>query len=354
MHKALLIKALAIAEMRRGFCAPNPAVGAVIVKGDKIISEACHTAPGQAHAELAAIRQAGSSARGATLYVTLEPCSHTGRTPPCVDAIIEAGLKKVFFAYQDPNPVVCGNGQRLLHQAGIACEHMPIAEINDFYNSYYYWTVKRKPWVTLKLAVSLDGKIAFSDKPAVLTGSEANSLTHRLRYRTDAILTTLNTVLIDNPALNARCGDQPVAKNVYVLDRELQLPLDARLITTAKQLSLLCDEQASPQRKRRLQELGVRCIAIPCVQGHLSLSAALAQIGEDGMHDVWVEVGSQCFSALIKQQLAHELYLYITPKTLGKSALSAFPSCVCFKEYFTRSSWQALGEDVLCHFIVDK
>lgn len=349
MNKNFLLKTLQLAKKRRGFCAPNPSVGAVIVKGNKIISEGYHFVPGQPHAETIAIKKAGEQAKNSTLYVSLEPCSHQGRTPPCVKTIIAAKIQHVFFAYKDPNPDVSGNGQRILQQAGIPCEQLNIPEINQFYRSYYHWIRYKKPWVTAKIAVSLDGKISFQNKPAAITHEQANAFTHQLRRSSDAILTSINTVLNDDPQLNARCNNETIAKNIYVLDRQLQFPFNARLLNTAKNLTLFHDQSIKPINHPR-----IRCVGISMDGNHLDLKNALDKIGNDGIHDLWVEVGSQYFNTLLQQQLVNEVYFYISRKILGDDAKAAFTQLFPFKTQFQHASWQKLGEDLVWHFIRDR
>ncbi len=351
MHKSFLMTTLELAKKQRGHCAPNPCVGAIIVKNNTIIAKGLHICPGKAHAERIAIEQAGADAEGATLYVSLEPCSHSGRTPPCVNAIIQAKIKTVFFAYQDPNPLVCGKGQAALQQAGIVCEHIALDEINHFYRSYHYWHLHKKPWITVKIAMSLDAKIAFPGKKVLLSHEKTHRLTHQLRRTSDAILTTINTVLVDNPQMNARCDQETLAKTVYVLDSQLRFPGDARLLETTKQLILLHSQSACLHNKKALEALGIRCISIEAEDDGLSLSAATRKIGADGIHDLWVEAGANCNSNLLKQQLANEMYLYITPKILGKHGINAFTEGMpLFKKYFSQSNWQLSGDDMVWHF----
>lgn len=346
MNKDFLLKTLQLAKKRRGFCAPNPSVGAVIVKNNKIIAEGYHFAPGHPHAETVAIEKAGEQAKNSTLYVSLEPCSHRGRTPPCVEAIIAAKIQRIFFAYKDPNPAVSGNGQHILQQAGIPCEHFSLPEINAFYRSYHHWVLNKKPSVTAKIAVSLDGKIGFQNKPAAITHEQTNAFTHRLRRSSDAILTSINTVLNDDPQLNARCNNETTAKNIYVLDRQLQFPFNAQLVNTAKSLTLFHDQSIKPLNHTR-----IRCIGIPIKNKHLELENVLDKIGNDGIHDLWVEVGSQYFNALLKQQLIDEVYFYLSPKILGDNGKNAFTRLFPFKAHFQHASWQKLGKDLVWHFV---
>src|SRR3990167_2136538 len=170
-HIHRLKQALSLAESQRGFCAPNPSVGALVVKEGELIAEGVHRGPMKPHAEVEAIHHAGNQAEGASLYVTLEPCCHWGRTPPCTDLIVKSRIKAVYYAFQDPNPKVAGQGAKQLQAAGIECHSVELPEVTDFYRSYHYWIREGRPWVTAKLAISLDGKIAGPHgEPVSLTG----------------------------------------------------------------------------------------------------------------------------------------------------------------------------------------
>lgn len=333
-------QALKLAIERRGFCAPNPSVGSVLVKSGQVIGKGHHVAAGQPHAEINAIAAAGDAAKGATLYVTLEPCSHHGKTPPCVDAIIQAKIKQVYFGYQDPNPIVQGQGQQRLIDAGIACEYLPDPAVNQFYRSYAHWTQHKKPWVTAKLAITLDGKIANADgTPAKISGMEANAYTQKRRLHSDAILTSIQTVIHDDPRLNARMEDQTVAKKVYVLDTQCRFPDNANLYKTSEQIHILCSQ---PGKNNKLHYH-----PIESDNKGLNLNQAIQLIGEHGIHDLWVETGAKSFNALLTENLVNELILYISNQTLGEKATPAFTQAIDFSSQFHTQTIQALGNDVL-------
>ena len=217
-HKHWLLETLQLAKKREGFCAPNPAVGAVVVKNNQLISAGYHYGAGHPHAEVGALDAAGDQAQGADLYVSLEPCCHQGRTPPCTEKIKAAGIARVFFAFLDPNPIVAGRGQAVLKDSGIACEHTPINEINDFYRAYCYWTTHKKPLVTAKLAITADGYVANADgSPLAITGEECRVFTHENRLRSDAILSNTQTIIADDPQMNVRLNNKIVKKPLYLL-----------------------------------------------------------------------------------------------------------------------------------------
>ncbi len=344
-NQQYLQHALKLADSRRGFCAPNPAVGALLVKDGEIIAEGCHFAAGQPHAEINAIQQAGNNAAGASLYVTLEPCCHQGRTPPCVDAIIKAKIAEVYFAYRDPNPSVSGKGQEQLIQAGIPTHHVTIDEIDRFYQSYQHWTKTHKPWVTIKLAVSKDNKIAYQDgSPAVITGTEAKDFTHQCRLKADAILTTINTVQNDDPQLNVRLNNKTIAKNIYILDSRLQLPKHASIHNSAQNLTVFFDKTLKLNNQ-------LRSIGITTTDQGLDLNEVIAKIGEDGVHNLWVEAGAKCFQALVQTGLADEIYLYQSPIELGVDAKPAMDKQFDITQFYKELASEPSGADLIRHFI---
>ena len=308
--------ALQQAMSRRGFCSPNPAVGAVVVNMDGVVAQGAHHAAGEPHAEVVALRAAADQARGATLYVTLEPCCHYGRTPPCTQAILDAGIVQVIFSYYDPNERVSGQGQSDLRQAGIACVYFPCDSVTEFYRSYHYWVRNKTPWITVKLAMTAQGGVADAQyRPMCISGQSANRLTHQSRLQSDAILTSVRTVLADDPQMNARLHQQAVSKAVFVIDPCLKLPLSARVIQTAQPLMVLCQPHASQQKKLELERHGVICTEVPlAMNGKIDLVEVMRMIGAHGAHDLWVEVGPTLFKALHSQGLVNETILYLSKK----------------------------------------
>lgn len=347
-----LLLALEAANTRRGFCAPNPAVGAVIVKGDTVIATGCHVQAGDSHAEVNALQQVGDAAKGATLYVTLEPCCHVGKTPPCVDAIIAAGIQHVIYAYQDPNPMVAGLGDKQLQQAGVLVQQCSMEAIDNFYRSYTYWVEYRKPFVTAKIALSADEKIAGPEgKRCQITGPECEQLTHQLRLRADAILTTAKTILADNPQMNVRLDCEIMAKPLYVLDSKLRTPPNARIFDTAKCITFFYDQESDAEHaKSLLQHDHVCCVPIPKIEAGLNLHAVLTVIGREGVHDLWVEAGGCCFEAFYTQGLLNRAYIYTSTKTLGKDAQSAFSRDFTFMDQAEQFEWHDCGADRVAVF----
>lgn len=326
MHETYLKRALELAKIRRGFCAPNPSVGAVLVKNNKIIAEGYHKGSGHPHAEVEALLHVSDEdIKDAILYVTLEPCCHTNKkTPPCTELIIQRGIKKVFYGFRDPNPQVAGLGEKELKEAGVECVQIEIAEINEFYKSYQYWWQTGKPFVTAKLAISLDGKIAGpNDQRVTITGTEAQQFTHQQRKLSDAILTTAKTIQCDDPLLNVRLDDEEYRKPVYVLERNTITPSNAKIFTSAERVIILRD---------------------------LDLNAVLQHIGQDGVHDLWIEAGGLCFSAFIKANLVQRAFIYVAPKCLGANAQSAFDENHDIFATAKSRHWQVLGDDMVCEF----
>ena len=356
-HTHHLLCALALAQVGQGRCAPNPAVGAVVVHEGRVIAEAAHQGAGSAHAEVAALETLrAAQARGATVYVTLEPCCHHGKTPPCTDYLIARGVGAVVYGLRDPNYQVAGQGAAQLRAAGIACTQHPLPEIQDFYASYTYWQRTQRPRVTAKLALSIDGKIAApGGGPTPITGPELQHYTHTLRDRSDALLTTARTVIADDPQYNVRLPDQPIrTKKLYVLDSGLSLPVQARVVTTTAALTLFYRAEGMAPELHALQERvllwekqGVRCIALPSdpTQGLLTV---LQQIGADGIHDLWVEAGARCFASLVGARLLHRALLYVSPKVLGAEAISGFEGMMDLRAHATQVCWRPYGSEVVC------
>lgn len=351
-HYLYLDHALELAKIKKGFTAPNPAVGAVLVKSGKILSSGYHKGPGTQHAEVSALEHVSEQdLADATLYVTLEPCNHQGRTPPCTDMILVKGIKKVYFAYRDPNPHVIGHGQDKLIQNGVKCEHINHPATNDFYQSYNFWHKSLKPMMIAKLALTMDGKIAWiNGQPCKISGPEAFVFTHQQRKEADALLTTAKTILADNPSLNVRINDEVIAKPLFVLDRNLSLTGKEKIFSTAENITLFYDKALTNNKKFQLAE-NVKLIKISAVTNQLNLSEIISFMGTQGFHQIWVEAGGTLVQALLKQSLLQRLIFYICPQWLGSKGLSAFgdfePS---FNEllYGGKLRWGSLGRDGLC------
>ncbi|STY28891.1 riboflavin biosynthesis protein RibD [Legionella wadsworthii] len=342
MHKKFLLAALEQARLGQGQCAPNPCVGAVAVQNGTIIAQACHRGAGTPHAEQLLLTQIPPKMPGVTLYISLEPCNHWGRTPPCVDAIINHGVEEVVFAYLDPNPVVAkNNSSDKLRAHGIKVTYYPIDEINEFYKSYSYWTLTKKPRVTVKIAQTLNGKIGREiGERVLLSNSLCGELTHKMRAAADVILTTARTVRLDNPKMNVRLGQQEQAKPVAIIDRQLTLNQQFQIFSTAAHCLIYhCNEKeaAYPNSTFNL---------MPMKDGLIDLGAVIEHLGELGYHDVWVEAGGALFNALHQEKLVHRTYLYIVPNILEDNAISAYQQSGIFNRLHT-ISWHEMGDNMV-------
>lgn len=305
----------------QGFCAPNPAVGAIVVRGEHVIAAGYHRGPGMAHAEVDALADLGDLAEGCDLYVTLEPCCHQGRTPPCTDLIIKHKLARVFFGYYDPNPQVAGKGQRLLQDAGIECEYMSVAAIDDFYAPYKFWWQYQRPQLTAKLAITDRHQIAIDP----ITGSESQHYTHQQRLSHDALLTTVETVIADDPQFNARLIDPSIKKPLYILDSQARLPVTARVLTTCDPVTVFYADGADQLRIQALEQAGVSCVKLPLERPHrLDLLACLRFIGTRGVQQLWLEAGWTCFSSFLRQGLIDRALFYIAREVPANKRVRSF------------------------------
>ncbi|MES2141356.1 MAG: bifunctional diaminohydroxyphosphoribosylaminopyrimidine deaminase/5-amino-6-(5-phosphoribosylamino)uracil reductase RibD [Pseudomonadota bacterium] len=347
-----LKQALVLAELRRGFCAPNPCVGAVLVKGEKVIATGYHWASGCPHAEADALNKIDTRlAKGATLYVTLQPCCHTAKkTAPCTSLIIEKGITKVIYGFRDPNPAVGDQSDKQLQQAGIICIHQPLSEIDDFYTSYQFWWQHKRPFVTAKLALSLDGKIAGPHGQRIqLTDETTKQFTHQQRKRADAILTTAKTICNDNPLLNVRIKNTAIAKPIYILDSELHTPTSATIFNTAKNVTLFHKANLNIKKNKKYNQKNLRLIPITTDKHGLNLLEILKQIGEDGYQDLWIEAGGHCFESFAKNQLLQRAFIYVAPRWLGHEAQTAFTDPRVLSEA-KPSPHVLLGSDIYFEF----
>lgn len=345
MHTKFMFSALEQANHGKGLCAPNPSVGAVAVQNGIIIAKAWHHGAGTAHAEQLLLAQIPPATPDVTLYVTLEPCNHWGRTPPCVEAIIAHGIQRVVYAYADPNPLVAANHTpQILRDQGIEVIHFPLPEIERFYQSYRYWLKTGKPWVTLKMAQTLDGAIAGKNGERIAISNESCfEFTQECRRGSDVILTTARTIIQDDPQLTARVpGSSPCAKHVAILDADLQVQPNAQVLQLAKSTHIYYNQSRHITHKLH------NCAYHPTVMQntHLDLAAVLGHLGGLGYHDVWVEAGAQLFAELHRQHLVNQTYLYIAPKVLGSSGLALYTDEMSF-EHAQHLEWGILDDNAV-------
>jgi len=316
-----MARALRLAELGLYTTQPNPRVGCVIAQGEQIIGEGWHQRAGEPHAEVFALREAGTQARGATAYVTLEPCAHYGRTPPCADALVAAGIARVVVAHEDPFPRVAGQGLSKLREAGISLDIGLMREAAWELNRGFFSRVQRgRSWVRVKLAMSLDGRTALSNGDSKwISGDAARADVQHWRARSSAIMTSSATVLADNPRLTVRLAEGIMHTNPLrvVLDRKLQTPRDAQVLdTTAPTLMLHVVEEFLDQRFVNAEHA---CVAtLP--DGVLDLAAVLNFLAKREINEVQVEAGARLCGALFSQGLVDELLLYIAPVFLGDDA----------------------------------
>jgi diaminohydroxyphosphoribosylaminopyrimidine deaminase / 5-amino-6-(5-phosphoribosylamino)uracil reductase len=348
-----LQQALNAAFISRGQCAPNPAVGAIVLdSNNEILATGEHQGPGFPHAEIDALQKLSFQAVGLTMVVTLEPCCHQGRTPPCTEALIKSGIKRVIYGYEDPNPLVAGKGAAALKKAGIICEFISLPAINHFYASYAYWHQTKTPFITAKIAMSLDGKIAGKEgKPIQITGEKLSEYTHYHRKISDAILTTATTIKNDNPKLNARYLNKVIPKNLYILDTQLSLPLDAIIFQTAKNLTIFHAPAAPVSNQLALKKLGARCLPIKENIKGLDLEQVIKCIGNDGVHDLWIEAGGKCFRSFIEKNLIQRALIYVAPHWIGEG-IAAFDDMQTVKNnFFNTLTWKQMGNDCVLEII---
>ena len=348
MHKQFLLAALEQAWLGRGICAPNPSVGAVAVQHGKIIAQSWHRGAGTPHAEALLLESLPKNCPDVTVYVTLEPCNHWGRTPPCVDAMINFGIKEVVYAYSDPNPLVSENNTPdLLKKQGISVLHFPLPEIDAFYQSYRHWILTGKPWVTTKIAQSFDGKISGPEGArASISNSLCAEFTHEHRLHSDIILTTARTINVDNPLLNARLPDIEHAKPIAVIDRHLSLNPHAKVLSQGGHCLIFHAIQYSP--KSLLKHYSYHGISENS-EALLDLSAVIDHLGSLGFHDVWVEAGAKLFNALHQAKLVNRTYVYLAPKIMGESGLSAWQNTNLFNRPYS-IKWTPKGDNMIAQF----
>ncbi len=321
--------ALALGRRNLGATSPNPAVGALVVRDGVVVGRGWTSSGGRPHAETLALAQAGAFARGSTLYVTLEPCAHHGKTPPCAEAVVAAGVTRVIGGLTDPDPRVAGQGFGLLRTHGIDVEADILPELcRQAHRGHILRVTEQRPMVTLKIAQTADGQAAGGehDQRLAITGLAANLRTHVFRAMHDAIMVGIGTVLGDDPLMTVRlpdCTRQPLR---VILDARLDLPLRSRIVVSAREIPVLalCGEDASPERRDALLAQGVEIAPCPLdAAGRLDLRAALQILAKRGITRVFSEGGPRVAASLIAQGLADEMLLFTSEKPLGRKGVEA-------------------------------
>jgi len=353
--KRWMREALELAHQSVGVASPNPAVGCVLVKGDVVVGRGFHEYDKLDHAEVVALKAAGGEARGVTAYVTLEPCNHMGRTGPCTEPLIEAGVARVVVATGDPNPEVNGQGLERLRAAGITVDVGVFAgeaqQLNDGFARYIRTGL---PFVGLKAGVSLDGRIAPapgtvpSGLPVMLTGEESRMAVQKMRHASDALITGINTVLQDDPLLTDRTG-LPRRRRLLrvVLDSALRIRLDSKLVRTAQEDLLVFCTISMSERQRALEALGVKVERVEAGPGgaRVSLRRVIERLGEMEITSAMIEGGSQLASSALGLQVVDKLSLFYAPMFLGAAGVPLLNSVESSKPEWTRVTVQQLGND---------
>ncbi len=318
--KKYLRMACRLARKAAGRTSPNPQVGAVIVRRGKIVGTGYHRFAGGDHAEVAALKGAGARARGATLYITLEPCSHQGRTPPCTGALIRAGIKDVVCGAKDPNPLVAGRGFRQLRRAGIEVRVGVLEEeCRALIESFARYITRRVPFVILKLAVTLDGRIAAASGDARwISGDQSRNTVHRLRNQVDAVIVGLGTVKADDPLLTCRIDGGRNPSRV-VLDSRLRVPLSAKVfhLADAGKTIVATGKNASPVKIRSLEALGVQVLRLPLKGKRVSWGALLKALARQGIVSAMIEGGGAVAASALKEKVVDKILFFYAPKILG-------------------------------------
>lgn len=344
----------AILLAKNGLCTTrqNPRVGCVLVKNGEKIAQGWHEFPGGPHAEVNALAQAGVHAKGATCYVSLGPCTHFGKTPPCTEALIKAGVARVIAGSIDPNPLVDSKTKALLNQAGIQFEAGLCEEQARALNPGFFMRMQNKrPFVRLKTAMSLDGRTAMQNGQSQwITGPKARARVQLLRAQSTAIITGINSVLIDNPSLNVR--DEEILKIPYfeqpirvILDSQLRMPLDAKLLSLPGEVWIYT-AAAHHEKSAQLQQKGAKIYQMPLQDEHISLSAVLNHLAQQQVNEVLVEAGHTLNGAFLQENLVDEWYLFVAPKIMGDAALG-----LCTLPGLTQLS-QAVELKITQHFQV--
>ncbi|SMP45782.1 bifunctional diaminohydroxyphosphoribosylaminopyrimidine deaminase/5-amino-6-(5-phosphoribosylamino)uracil reductase RibD [Anoxynatronum buryatiense] len=356
-HEVWMKRALELAEEGWGTTSPNPLVGAVLVKNGKLIGQGRHLRAGGPHAEVEALQQAGVAASGADLYVTLEPCSHFGKTPPCAEALIRAGIRRAYVAIQDPNPLVAGNGIRMLREAGIEVvegilEH-EARELNDI---FIHYITHRTPYVIYKTAMSLDGKTAANTGHSQwVTGEAARRSVHWMRQRVGAIMVGISTVLKDDPQLTVRGLPMPPVHPLRIVaDSQGRIPLTCQLVNRVGDAPTMVatTERMDQETEIKLRKKGVQVLRTHSVHGQVNLKELLEELGKRNIDSLLLEGGSTLAAAALEQQLVNKIMFYLAPKLIGGSLA---PGVLAGKgiDWMDDCTWvddmkaHPIGEDIL-------
>jgi diaminohydroxyphosphoribosylaminopyrimidine deaminase/5-amino-6-(5-phosphoribosylamino)uracil reductase len=320
MDIAFMKKAITLARKGLGRTSPNPMVGAVVVRNGIVVGRGFHQKAGGPHAERIALAQAGGKARGATLYVNLEPCNHFGRTPPCTQAIFESGIKKVVFGMTDPNPTVKGGGAAWLRSQGIDVVRGVLEEDCRRLNEVYAkWITTGLPYVILKAATSLDGRIATRTGDSKWISNEhSRLLVHRLRNQVDGVLVGIGTVIKDDPLLTVRLPRGKIKDPLrIVIDPRLRISQKARILTSSGKTLIISGARVPIRKRKGLETKGVEILSLPARDGHISIKELLTHLGRRGITSLLIEGGAEVYSAFLNEQQVDKLVIFMAPCLIG-------------------------------------
>lgn len=346
--------ALELAKRGCGFVNPNPMVGAVIVKGDEIIGMGYHEKYGQPHAERNAILSCKKSPKGATLYVTLEPCCHYGKTPPCTDAIIENGISEVVIGSSDPNPLVQGQGVNVLRNNGIkVIENVLKEECDEINKAFFHYIKTKTPYVVMKYAMTIDGKIAtYTGKSKWVTGEEARQNVHKDRNKYSAIMVGVGTVLADNPMLNCRIeeGKNPIR---IICDTNLRTPINSNIVESSKEIKTIIATCCEDENKRNLYiDAGCKLLTLSKKDNHIDLNELMKHLGEENIDSILLEGGGALNWSALNSGIVNEVQTYIAPKIFGGIDSRSPVAGIGVENpqdsfYLKNKSIRQIGEDIL-------
>lgn len=351
-YEKYMRRAIELAEMGRGTASPNPMVGAVILKDNRVIGEGYHEKAGEPHAEINALRNASEDVAGAVMIVSLEPCNHFGRTPPCTEAIINAGIKKVVIGMIDPNPKCAGSGIRRLQDAGIEVEHGHLAdEVAKQNEIFIKYITTRRPFVTIKAAISLDGKIAEAPGTSTpITGEEARKRVHELRNEYDAIMVGIGTVLADDPLLTTRLERDAIKNPIrIVVDSRARLPLDSKIAGTAREIKTIIATTplAPPRNIEDLKLKGLEITELGTRDGSVDIKSLLEELGERQVASLIVEGGGNLIASFIKANLVDKYLIFAAPKLIGERGVDLVGGKLSSVEEIRIERIEQLGKDLL-------
>lgn len=353
-------RAIELAKRGEGFVNPNPLVGAVIVKDSEIIGEGYHERYGELHAERNALKNCKGDSNGATMFVTLEPCCHYGKNPPCTEAVIKSGIKKVYVGSFDPNPLVAGKGIAQLRDASIKVKEGFLREECDKLNDiFFHYITTKRPYVILKSAITLDGKIAaYTGHSKWITNELSRANTHTTRKKCAAIMTGIGTVLADDPMFSCRC-ENPSNPIRVICDTGLKVPMDSNIVKTAFEIpTYIATSSDNTDKAAELEKNGVKILKIAKNETGIDLDELMSVLGEMNIDSVLIEGGAKMHTSALKAGIVNKLQVYIAPKIMGGDGISAFSAMGISKASdafeLKNPQLQMFGDDVMIEYEVKR